>query len=773
MADHKAARGIAAAALLKDPVDRREKLLASADQLKEEMERLSDEVRILILAQPPIKLLGYLMGQFHIVIMSGVREAGDEYRPDKEAIKTFQLALEYAHAVWSCHADLVDEIVALDENRAGELFKVLDELATTTMFYCMASSAANADPGRGPRSADVEFHAKTSWTLIRGHRYQVLEAEFFRFVLAPHEDALRTAYGMGADEIAAGIQGIADAMRTGFSTATERMMDGMERAEREIARSGDDMEVVLGRLAADDPDFTDGMSGIYKDMFLGGICNLSRHTALTAPLLEDLSFAPGENTEFFAAGEFRGTPMRTLPGRVKPAIRLGGEVYATDGQFVRDSAYRAIQRGIAQRLPYRDEWLTRQGVLVEQAFPTIFARQMVGARSFESVYFKDVHTGQWVETDLVVVIGDALLVIEAKAGNMPMQSPATSFRTHERVIQDLVVKAYRQCRRFVDYLASAPEVLLFALRDGHHVEVGRLRQHDFRIVLPIGLTVEAFTPFSAMAKELPEVEPLLGHHPFISMSVDDLFVLNRFLPTTGMLLHYLEVRQQAAGIRGAMLFDEIDHLGIYISENRFDVTMREHLEKADRLTLDGFSDVVDRHFEGPDWDTKPVPTQVIPLGLEAVLDALDRNRTAGWLQMDAFLRDFDGAGRNNLAGQITLLEPTLREHPRRRLQIGEDRPLQVWLCRAGAEPSFEERRDRAETGCLVVGATEMLVLVLSYHRKGEIGLAACWTYRAPTMLQTNYAALQAEANYQRGRMKRLDGPPRPKKRRERRKRQKS
>jgi len=45
--------------------------------------------------------------------------------------------------------------------------------------------------------------------------------------------------------------------------------------------------------------------------------------------------------------------MRTLPARIKPGIRLGEDYFATDGQFVRDSAYRAIQWGLWKRLPYR------------------------------------------------------------------------------------------------------------------------------------------------------------------------------------------------------------------------------------------------------------------------------------------------------------------------------------------------------------------------------------------------------------------------------------
>jgi len=60
--------------------------------------------------------------------------------------------------------------------------------------------------------------------------------------------------------------------------------------------------------------------------------------------------------------------------------------------------------------------------------------------------------------------------VMAKAGAMPMQSPATNFASHERVIQDLIVKAYRQCQRFLEYLASQSEVPIFRLIEGEYVE---------------------------------------------------------------------------------------------------------------------------------------------------------------------------------------------------------------------------------------------------------------------------------------------------------------
>ncbi|WP_375786928.1 hypothetical protein ACE10Z_04930 [Bradyrhizobium sp. Pha-3] len=716
-----------------------------AESTREEMEVLAATVCDLVLRQPPIQLLGYLLAQFHMVIMLTPAGSEDEPRPNKDAITTFQFALEYVHAVWSSHSPLPTEQTPFDENTAGEFMNALGQLQDKTMWYCMASS-----------KTQTEFHAKSTWAMIRGHRYQVLEEEFFRFVLEPHDAALREAYGIGFVDVAKGIQSISDTFRTGFSQAAGAIKERMDDTYREVEASGESLGAVLERRRADDSSFGSEMSGLFRDLFFGGVCNLSRHSNLPLPLLEDLSYKPGQNSDFFANGPFSGTPMRTLPARIKPGIKLGTDFYATDGQFVRDSAYRAIQWGLWRRLPYRDEWLKRQGRAIEQAYPLILSDQLRGAQTVESVFYKDVQTGRWVETDLLIVLADVLFVIEAKAGVMPMQSPATNFASHERVVQELIVKAYQQCKRFLDYLASAPTVPLYKLIDGDYVEASRLSKNQFRLILPIGLTVEAFTPFSAMAKELPGVEPILGKYPFISMSVDDLFVLRRFLPTTGELLHYLEVRQRVAGLKGALLFDETDHLGAYIAKNRFDMDISEQLKQADQVTWDGFSDKVDHHFEGEAWRTTPPQSQPRPAALVGMLEALDRLRPTNWLRLDSILRSFGHDGPENIARYLDQLIPTLAEHPRRRFQIGENPPLQIWLCRANAMPSAQEVQYQAQVGCLTVDAPEIQVIVLGYSRPGEVGSLRCETFPAPSVLHNNYPTILAEAERQRGRMIKLD-----------------
>ena len=735
--------------------DRREQALISDDDLRKDMERQSLQVLDLILVQPPVTLLGYLWVKFHMGLLADLREKDEDRTSTKELIGSFQFALEYVHAIWSCHAQLVDEKTPLDESKAAALIEALEKLKDTTIMYCMVNSAANTGPEGSSQSATIEFHAKSAWVLIRGHRHQVLEEEFYTFVLEPHAEALRAVYGMEFDAIAVGIQAIADTMRAGFSEAIQKIQEGMKQTYALMEGSKDELGTAIEKIKESDSNFAAEISGAMHDLFYGGICNLSRHTNFTSLLLEDLSYFPGENTEFLEDGDFKGTPMRTLPAMIKPGIKLGDEYYVTDGQFVRDISYRAIQRGLLRRSPtYHQEWNRRQKALIEQSFPTIFSHQLAGVAKYSEVFFKHPKTGQWVETDLVISVGDVLLVVEAKAGVMAMHSPAINFDRHIRAIRELIIKAYEQCKRFTDYLSSADEVPIYNRIDGEYVGIDHLRQLNFRTILPIGLTVEAFAPFSAMSKDLAEIQPLLGKHPFISMSVDDLFVLNRFLPTTGELLHYLEVRQQAAGIPHAMLFDEIDHLGAYIANNRFDMSIKDQLKEADMVVWDSFSDAVNKHFDGQTWRTASVPHQEYPEELTAVFSALDKYRSAGWLEMDAHIRNLNDSGRSNLAETIMELKATLPDYPIRRFLFGDESLMQVWLCRGGIKPSAEEMRYQGEVSCLAGNAPRVLVLRLSYNGEGAITDLACTSFVNPPVIQTNYADLEREAKRQRARWKR-------------------
>jgi hypothetical protein len=700
-----------------------------------EMEALGRRMRKLIVGQPPLDLLGYIYAQnmLRADLTPEYAEQPTQDEDQSDLIDERQFLLEYVHAVLA--STLAQDETTLDEAVCAALFECSSKLKKTAMIHAMASSAGTESGVFGPYTADVEFHAKSTWLMLRGNRYQVLEREFYAFVLEPHDVLLRETYGIGATEIATGFQDMADAIRTGHADAVGKIEDQMNVVQVIAEAQGKSFEEVAADWVKVNGAEMKATSLAFNDMFRGGICNVSEHTALPPIFLADLAFERGEEKDFFDGDSYSGTPFQTLPARKKPLIKLGEDYYAIDPCFARDSGYRALLWNLLRRKPdYKKDFEARQKTMSEAAFFEILDAQLNGAIIYQEIYYKDPVTKQWVENDTLIIIDDVLILVEAKAGAAAtIASPALDFSRHAQAVQDLVIKAYKQCKRFFDYLGSADEISIYKRTNDRYAECGRIRRSDYRVMLPIGLTVESFSPFSAMCKELPDVTPLLGKHAFFSLSIDDLFVLKRFLPATGDLAHYLEVRQVVAGKRGVCLFDELDHLGAYIKKNRFDQDLAEQCAKdqPDMLIWDGMSAVVDRHFEGGDWETRPVPKQGFPDEVLGLLGALDKTRAPGWLYADRTIRNYGQEGRNDLASVLQRCRNTLNQHPSRSFCLIGEPSLFVWLQRAGTPHDPLALSDKASAAALAAKASKMTAILVFAEATGSYLIAQRYLVKIP------------------------------------------
>lgn len=731
--------------------------------LLKNMEAIAADMRTLIVGMPPKDLLGYIYVQRLMKMTAGSGEPLAEHDTSgpSDTINEFQFLLEYVHAVLA--SDAAPDKVQFDEAKCAELFELSSKLKEQAMFFAMGSSADTENKDFGPNTADIEFQIKSTWVLLRGNRYQVLEGEFYNYVLAPHYDVLKEVYGVGASEIAEGFQDMANATRVGQANAMEEMMKQFEAVQNFAAEQEKPLEDVMEDWVAANADQSRAAGQAMDDMFRGGISNVSRHTKLPSDLLADLAYQRGEETEFFAEGDFAGTPYRTLPARKKPLIKLESDYFAVDPCFIRDAGYRALLFNLLQRKPeYKKSFEERQKIMSEGAFPDILSTQLPGATVYQEVYYKDPVTKQWSENDTLVLVDDVLYLIEAKAGAAAtIASPALDFKRHAQSVQDLVIKAYRQCERFFNYLNSAEEVPLYKRADGKYEECGRIRHSDYRIMLPIGLTVESFSPFSSFCKELPQVEPLLGKYAFVSMSIDDLFVLRRILPTPGLFAHYMEVRQAVAGMRRAHLFDEFDHLGAYITKNRFDEDIADQFRggEANLVVWDGMSNVIDRSFEGEDWKDNPIPAQKFPIELLNLLEALDATRAQGWLLAESLIRNYGEQARYDLAKLLSDLGKTIGQHPERYFAFaGDGQPLFVWMQSSKNPVEWKKVNDKASAVALCTESPDVVGVFLEVGNGCTYGTAQYFKVDTPSKQSKGNQHIFDDANRMRQRTKNVSSP---------------
>ncbi|MBS9404803.1 SEC-C domain-containing protein [Halomonas sp. TRM85114] len=677
------------------------------------MESTASTMRALIVSMPPHDLIAYIYAlRVMKITLGGSATLVDS---DDNTTNEIQFLLEYVHAVLA--SDAAPDEVEFDEAQCVELLELSRKLQQQAMCFAMASSADTGNEDFGPDTADIEFYVKSTWVMLRGNRHQVLEGEFYSYVLAPHDDVLKEVYGTGATEISEGFQDMANATRSGQANAMEEMIKQFEAVQAFAAKQKKPLEDVIQTWSEEHAGKLEAARLASDDMLRGGIANVSRHTNLPAALLADLAYQRGEESEFFAEGIFSGTPYRTLPARKKPLIKLGSDYYAVDPCFTRDAGYRALLFNLLKRKPgYKKSFENRQKVMSEGAFSDILTEQLPGATVYKEIYYKDPTTRQWSENDTLILIDDVLYLVEAKAGAAAtIASPALDFKRHAQSVQDLVLKAYRQCERFFDYLNSADEVPLYNLVNGDYQECGRVRRSDYRVMVPIGLTVESFSPFSTFCKDLAQIEPLLGKYGFVSMSIDDLFVLKRILPTPGMFAHYMEVRQAVAGMRRAHLYDEFDHLGAYITKNRFDNDIADQLRdgEADLVVWHGMSDVVDRSFGGENWENNPMPTQDFPNELLKLLGSLDTTRAPGWLSAESLIRNYGEQARKDLAKVLSDLGETIEQKLVRYFAFaGDGQLLFVWMQSSEYAVDWQRINDKASASALCAKSSDAVGVLI-------------------------------------------------------------
>lgn len=647
------------------------------DECRVDMERIAARLRDLILSQPPRALIGFIWAEFSLRPMLE-DDAGNE-------AQAAQFVLAYVHAVLASFGG--EGAGELDEAVCAEIVETATHLREATQRYCDTLPAEG-----GAQTRWTEAHALSDWISLRGQGHRAPEQEFFEVALMPHDEALRRSYGVGAADIATGLQAAADAMRKGCARAVARIAEHAQVVGAMAAERGVAPERASELWAQEQPERAAASEEAFAELFGGGICNLSRHTQLPATLLEDLSFARGENKEFFAPGALAGTPLRTLPVRVKPLVELDGEHFAAHPDFI-GGAYRQILRSLLERNPnpaYRREFRARQSAFGERAFESVLAGQLAGAKVLHEICYRDATTREWVENDTLIRLDDVLILVEAKAGvAATIAPPGADFERQARAAQDTVGKTYQQCRRFFDYLASADEVPLFKRDAGRYVECERVRLKDFRVVLPVGLTVEPLGPFDAMCSAISAIEPILGRK-FMLMSVDDLIALRCSLPAAGDLLAFLS---------------------------------RES-------SIDG--------------EAAP-PRVKRPAEVTSLLNALQAAHEPGWLRADDLIRRYDAAACDELAAGLVEMTESLVNQEHRWFQFAGDPPLFVWLQRYGTLANTETIAATARAAAIATEAREIVVIVAHKTTATDYSRAVVLKVDVPAAGGPEHARAQSEA----------------------------
>jgi hypothetical protein len=625
--------------------------------------------------------------------------------------------------------EITDQEWTLLISKIEQLFQAV----TSIYQICLSAKNEADDPNYNEDFEEFKFKAQLYWCSIRGKRHQVHEPAYLKDMFLPHSDVLKELFGITGEQFVESITRIWHNLTFGIGEVVESFnqfrMDADNALKAKLVGLPTPSPTELPKLMEEvlkEKGWEQRRDEVFGRVFGTDLFDLQKTTNLPQKLLEELTWLPGEEKEFFAAGEFRGWPLRVWPVFKRPFIRLNGRYCCFDLFSILDNLYRVMQRIIVRLKPsYRETWNEKQKEQSETLPVQYLQRILPGASVWRSVHyewFAGSGIKEWCEADGLLAYDEHLFIIECRGGAFTWESPANDFESHVNSLKNLVLKPAAQGRRFLDYLNSADAVPIF---DKQHRQIGELHRGAFRNVTICPVTLDPFTELAAQVQHLRKIGIDVGAHPVWVVSLDDLRVYADVFENPLIFLHFVEQRMRAFKSDVIQSDDELDHLGLYLEHNHYSLYAEEMRGGSDaRIAFNGYSTEIDKFFSARLGDpATPCPLkQKTPRRLLEIVELLAKTNLPGRSRIAGFLLDASGDWRERASREIDeelARQPSTQRPKPMSSHGGMNLTLYCWTPYSLPRKS-ELALQHAQTVLLVNGEAERLMLELVYDAKGAL-----------------------------------------------------
>ena len=728
------------------------RLVAGYDEVVREIDRDIAEAAALVATLSPLAMLHrawWERSAASLGIESEV-EVGREHAHAARMLDYVQSLVAGTPPVAGPSSELTDDAWGKLQQLVESIFQKLNSR------YFLCATAERRQSGVVVDSAFEEFHFRTQlyWCNVTGEQYQNHQVRALRELLAPQTGAVQQLYGLSSEQLCDELAKIWHSLTKGIADAFDAMDAFRQKSlaaldadiNAGIAKDGDPGELLRASIVRHGLEAEQNRAvGLF---LLHDLFDLQKLTNLPLAFLEDFSWAPGQDGEFFADGPFKGWPLRVWPILKRPFIKLDGKYYCFDLSGLFDHFYRQLEKRVfAEDQCLKQAWIdARKGVT--EALPLGYLQRLLpGATCFKEIYYWRGEAGAAAaryEADGVLVIDGHLFIVEVKSGSFTYTSPATDVDAHVQSIKNLVSAPAKQGNRFLRYLQTADEVPLL---DHAGNETARLRLKDYRQVTICAVTLDPFTEIAAQVQHLSFIGVDVGDEPVWSLSLDDLRVYSDIFTNPLEFLHFVQMRREAFKSDILQLDDELDHLGLYLQHNHYPEYAAELRGGAKaRMQFVGYRQEIDKFFSARLADPAlPSPLhQKMPAGMTALLEFLRLSGKNGRSAIAAYLLDVSGDWRdrmfNTLAQELGRSE---LKQPRPFSTFGEVRLTAFAWTPRWPSPSADEMRDHARAIMVMHDEPERVLLELSYDDAGAL-LDAEWHFlRRADITVFELPALQA------------------------------
>jgi len=251
------------------------------------------------------------------------------------------------------------------------------------------------------------------------------------------------------------------------------------------------------------------------------------------------------------------------PVHEKPFIKLDAYSYYSAINFLFfHIGVDLLESFIARDQQLRDNYLKLKGKYLEDNLEKLFASAFPTGTLLTGSIWRDTISSKVYENDLVLLIEDFALIIEAKSGTITPPARRGATDRLAKTLKELVVEPSEQAIRFQNYLIDNPQLHTFKTKRGGK---NKIDSSKINYYIPLGVTLsnlggigcnlKKLTGAGVVEHGLDELAP--------SISIKDLEIIFELLPLEAQKLHYLSRRRE---FEAHMKFhgDEMDLFAFYL-----------------------------------------------------------------------------------------------------------------------------------------------------------------------------------------------------------------
>lgn len=626
-----------------------------------------------------------------------------------EGIKNeIKVCLKYYQMLLTCISEEEFQDCELKDNDLFEILNKLKNISNNIFQYIMCINF-ELD---GKYSEAEQDYIRDNFFMknVSGKRYDIFELEHYQNLFNPLKEPFESSFGFKVEDLCNGINKLKEEFIHGLDSAIESFKIYMDSNN-------------IDEIEKDEDKIQEGSEILQKMMGLESH-NIRKITNWPVEFVELFAFKLGDNKDFLKDINFFTFLELERNIKINPFIKIGEEYYCMLMQEFLDNFDRRILKEICNKKSEKEEQAIRKMHTsnIESITQKMFKNILPNSKSYIGNYYK--YNGGLPENDLIVLYERNLLIVEIKSGSYTPDLAFSNMESHLKTLEALIQKGSEQSQRLYELLKKEKAVVIYDDNSRNKKVKCTLDINNYDNIYKIIVTQENFNELEARAEKIGIVKM---NDETIVISLDDLRVYSDyFMNEPSRFFHYLKQRVIATKNDNIKLFDELDHLGLYIDHNMYSITIDEmkltHPDATD-IYIDGYRDELDGYYTHKYLKDEEVrkPEQKLPYRIEEIIRYCDLYEPENHIHFTNEILDYASEEKEMINSKITEMIKFYKENRRGKYlcMVGD---INTFICVIYDDDScnFKIFKEDAYANMIINNIEQMTFGVIYYDRNEKL-----------------------------------------------------